>query len=78
MMAAVLAKGTTVIDNAACEPEVVNLAEALTQMGARVKGAGSSRLIIEGVSRLEPIAHDIIPDRIEGGTFLVAGAMTER
>jgi len=77
MMAAVLAKGTTVIENAAREPEVVNLAEALMRMGARVAGAGSSRLVIEGVQRLEPAAHDIIPDRIEGGTFLVAGAMTE-
>ncbi len=77
MMAAVLAKGTTVIENAACEPEVVNLADALTQMGAHVTGAGSSRLVIEGVPRLEPAAHDIIPDRIEGGTFLVAGAITE-
>ena len=77
MMAAVLAKGTTVIENAACEPEVVNLAEALTQMGARVAGAGSSRLVIDGVPRLEPVVHDIIPDRIEGGTFLVAGAMTD-
>jgi UDP-N-acetylglucosamine 1-carboxyvinyltransferase len=77
MMAAVLATGTTVIDNAACEPEVVDLAEALTQMGARLTGAGSSRIVIEGVSKLEPVAHDIIPDRIEGGTFLVAGAMTQ-
>lgn len=76
MMAAVLAEGTTVIENAACEPEVVNLAEALTRMGAHVAGAGSSRIVIEGVSRLEPAVHDIIPDRIEGGTFLVAGAMT--
>jgi UDP-N-acetylglucosamine 1-carboxyvinyltransferase len=77
MMAAVLATGTTVIDNAACEPEVVDLAEALTQMGARLTGAGSSRIVIEGVPKLEPVAHDIIPDRIEGGTFLVAGAMTQ-
>jgi UDP-N-acetylglucosamine 1-carboxyvinyltransferase len=76
MMAAVLAKGTTVIDNAAREPEVVDLAEALNQMGARVTGVGSSRIIIEGVPRLEPVVHDIIPDRIEGGTFLIAGAMT--
>jgi UDP-N-acetylglucosamine 1-carboxyvinyltransferase len=76
MMAAVLAKGTTIVENAACEPEVVNLADALTQMGAHVAGAGSSRLVIEGVPRLEPAVHDIIPDRIEGGTFLVAGAMT--
>jgi UDP-N-acetylglucosamine 1-carboxyvinyltransferase len=77
MMAAVLAKGTTVIDNAACEPEVVDLAEALTEMGARLTGVGSSRIVIEGVPQLEPVAHDIIPDRIEGGTFLVAGAMTQ-
>jgi UDP-N-acetylglucosamine 1-carboxyvinyltransferase len=76
MMAAVLAKGTTIIDNAACEPEVVNLAEALTQMGAHVAGAGSSRLVIEGVSQLRPAVHHVIPDRIEAGTFLVAGAMT--
>src|SRR5919108_1771416 len=65
MMAAALADGTTVIDNAAREPEVVDLAGALAQMGARVTGAGSSRMIIEGVPRLEPAAHDIIPDRIE-------------
>jgi UDP-N-acetylglucosamine 1-carboxyvinyltransferase len=76
MMAAVLAKGMTIIDNAACEPEVVDLAEALTQMGARVTGVGSPHIVIEGVPRLEPAAHDIIPDRIEAGTFLVAGAMT--
>jgi UDP-N-acetylglucosamine 1-carboxyvinyltransferase len=76
MMAAVLAKGMTIIDNAACEPEVVDLAEALMQMGARVTGAGSPHMVIEGVPRLEPAAHDIIPDRIEAGTFLVAGAMT--
>jgi UDP-N-acetylglucosamine 1-carboxyvinyltransferase len=77
MMAAALADGTTVIDNAAREPEVVDLAGALAQMGARVTGAGSSRMIIEGVPRLEPAAHDIIPDRIEAGTFLIAGAMTD-
>jgi UDP-N-acetylglucosamine 1-carboxyvinyltransferase len=76
MMAAVLAKGTTVVENAACEPEVVNLAEALRRMGADVRGAGSPRLVIEGVPRLEPAVHDIIPDRIEAGTFLVAGAIT--
>ncbi|HEX2279814.1 MAG TPA: UDP-N-acetylglucosamine 1-carboxyvinyltransferase [Candidatus Tectomicrobia bacterium] len=76
VMAAVLAKGTTVVENAACEPEVVNLAEALRRMGADVRGAGSPRLVIEGVPRLEPAVHDIIPDRIEAGTFLVAGAIT--
>jgi UDP-N-acetylglucosamine 1-carboxyvinyltransferase len=76
MMAAVLAEGTTIIENAAREPEVVDLAEALTQMGAQVTGAGSSRLVIEGVRQLEGVVHDIIPDRIEGGTFLVASAIT--
>jgi UDP-N-acetylglucosamine 1-carboxyvinyltransferase len=76
MMAAVLAKGTTVIENAACEPEVVNLAETLRRMGAYVRGAGSPRIVIEGVPHLEPAVHDIIPDRIEAGTFLVAGAIT--
>jgi UDP-N-acetylglucosamine 1-carboxyvinyltransferase len=76
MMAAVLAKGTTVIENAACEPEIVNLAEALTRMGASVLGAGTPHIVIEGVARLQPAVHDIIPDRIEGGTFLIAGAIT--
>jgi UDP-N-acetylglucosamine 1-carboxyvinyltransferase len=76
MMAAVLADGTTIIDNAAREPEVVDLADALSQMGARLTGAGGARIMIEGVPRLGPLIHDIIPDRIEAGTFLVAGAMT--
>lgn len=76
MMAAVLATGRTVIENAACEPEVIDLAQALNRMGARVAGAGSPWLHIDGVPHLEPAVHEIIPDRIEGGTFLVAGAMT--
>jgi UDP-N-acetylglucosamine 1-carboxyvinyltransferase len=76
MMAAALAEGMTVIDNAAREPEVVNLADALNRMGARVAGAGSARIVIEGVRELHPATHEIIPDRIEAGTFLVAGAMT--
>ncbi len=76
LMAAVVAEGMTILDNAAREPEVVNLAEALNRMGARVTGAGSSSITIEGVRRLEPAVHEIVPDRIEGGTFLVAGAMT--
>lgn len=76
MMAAALAEGRTVIENAAREPEVVDLAAALNRMGGRVSGAGTSRLVIEGVRRLEPIAYEIIPDRIEGGTLLIAGAMT--
>ncbi len=76
MMAATLAKGTTVIENAACEPEIVDLAEALTSMGARIKGAGSETLVIEGVTDLRPMRYDVMPDRIEAGTFLIAGAMT--
>jgi UDP-N-acetylglucosamine 1-carboxyvinyltransferase len=75
MMAAVLAEGTTVIEGAAQEPEVVDLANFLNKMGAKIEGAGSRRLIIEGVSELHGAEHDIIPDRIEAGTFLVAGAI---
>src|SRR6266498_4202342 len=76
MMAAVLAEGTTVIEGAAQEPEVVDLANFLTKMGAKIEGAGTRRLIIEGVEELHGVEHDIIPDRIEAGTFLVAGAIT--
>ena len=76
MMAATLADGVTVIENAAREPEVVDLADCLIAMGAKVKGAGSDVITIEGVTRLHGAAHDIIPDRIETGTYLVAGAMT--
>ncbi len=75
MMAAVLAEGTTVIEGAAQEPEVVDLANFLNKMGAKIEGAGTRRLIIEGVSELHGAEHDIIPDRIEAGTFLVAGAI---
>src|ERR1700704_5684057 len=75
MMAAVLAEGTTVIEDAACEPEVVDLANFLNKMGAKIEGAGTRRLIIEGVSELHGAEHDLIPDRIEAGTFLVAGAI---
>jgi len=75
MMAAVLAEGTTVIDSAAAEPEVVDLANFLNKMGAKIEGAGTRRLIIEGVAELHGAEHDIIPDRIEAGTFLVAGAI---
>jgi UDP-N-acetylglucosamine 1-carboxyvinyltransferase len=74
MMAAVLAEGTTVIEGAAQEPEVVDLANFLNKMGAKVEGAGTRRIIIEGVPELHGAEHDIIPDRIEAGTFLVAGA----
>jgi UDP-N-acetylglucosamine 1-carboxyvinyltransferase len=75
MMAAVLAEGTTVIEGAAQEPEVVDLANFLIKMGAKIEGAGTRRLIIEGVKELHGVEHDVIPDRIEAGTFLVAGAI---
>jgi UDP-N-acetylglucosamine 1-carboxyvinyltransferase len=76
MMAATLAKGTTVIENAAQEPEVVDLANCLNAMGAKVDGAGTSTIVIEGVERLHGTNYDVLPDRIETGTFLVAGAIT--
>jgi len=75
MMAAVLAEGTTVIDGAAEEPEVVDLANFLIAMGAKIEGAGTRRIIIEGVKELHGAQHEVIPDRIEAGTFLVAGAI---
>src|SRR5881398_408853 len=78
MMAAVLAEGTTVIEGAAQEPEVCDLADFLNKMGAKIEGAGTRRIIIEGVSELHGAEHDIIPDRIEAGTFLVAGAIAGR
>ncbi|HMM80361.1 MAG TPA: UDP-N-acetylglucosamine 1-carboxyvinyltransferase [Pyrinomonadaceae bacterium] len=76
MMAASLADGTTVIKNAAREPEIDDLAELLNKMGARIKGAGTSELTIEGVESLSGAEHTIIPDRIETGTFIVAAAIT--
>lgn len=76
MMAATLAEGTTVIENAAREPEVEDLANCLNAMGAQVSGAGTDTLVIEGVSQLRGCHYDVIPDRIETGTYLVAGAMT--
>jgi UDP-N-acetylglucosamine 1-carboxyvinyltransferase len=78
MMAAVLAKGTTVITGAACEPEVVDLADFLIAMGAKINGAGTPRIEIEGVSELGGVEHTVIPDRIEAGTFMVAGAMAAK
>jgi UDP-N-acetylglucosamine 1-carboxyvinyltransferase len=75
MMAAVLADGVTVIEGAALEPEVVDLATFLTKMGAKIEGAGTRRIIIEGVPALHGAEHRVIPDRIEAGTFLVAGAI---
>jgi len=76
MMAASLAKGITVIENAACEPEITDLADCLNAMGAKVSGAGTSVLEIEGVDSLHDAQHEIISDRIETGTYLVAGAIT--
>ena len=76
MMAACFAKGTTVIESAACEPEVGDLANFLNAMGANIKGIGSPRLVIEGVKELKPIRYKVIGDRIEAGTFMVAAAIT--
>jgi UDP-N-acetylglucosamine 1-carboxyvinyltransferase len=76
MMAATLAKGTTVIENAAREPEVVDLAHCLIAMGARIEGAGTDTITIEGVESLTGTHYDVLPDRIESGTFLVAAAIT--
>ena len=76
MMAAALASGTTVLENAAREPEVQDLATLLNRMGARIDGAGSDRIVIQGASTLHGAEHRIIPDRIETGTFLVAAAIT--
>ncbi len=75
MMAAVLAEGTTVIESAAAEPEVVDLANFLIKMGANIQGAGTRRIVIEGVEKLRGCNHTVIPDRIEAGTFMVAAAM---
>ena len=75
LMAATLARGQTLLDNCAQEPEVVDLAELLTRMGARIEGAGSKTIRVDGVERLHAATHRIIPDRIETGTFLAAGAL---
>jgi UDP-N-acetylglucosamine 1-carboxyvinyltransferase len=77
MMAAVLAKGTTQLKNAAKEPEIVNLAEVLADMGAKIQGAGTDTIVIEGVDRLNPVEATVIPDRIEAGTYMIAAGMTE-
>ena len=76
MMAAALAEGTTVIESAACEPEITDLAELLNTMGAHVSGQGTPRLVIEGVRKLGGAEHTVIPDRIEAGTFMAAAAVT--
>jgi UDP-N-acetylglucosamine 1-carboxyvinyltransferase len=76
MMAATLAEGTTTITNAAQEPEIVDLAELLNKAGAQISGAGTSTITIHGVSKLSGVEHEIIPDRIEAGTMLLAGLIT--
>jgi UDP-N-acetylglucosamine 1-carboxyvinyltransferase len=76
MMAATLAEGETVIENAAREPEVVDLAQCLTAMGARIHGAGTDKISVQGVERLRGTRYEVLPDRIESGTYLVAGAIT--
>ncbi len=76
MMAAVMARGTTIIENAAAEPEIVDLANFLNAMGARVRGAGSKFITIKGVEELNAVDYQVIPDRIETGTLLIAAAIT--
>jgi len=76
LTAATLAKGRTIIESAACEPEITDLANCLNKMGAKISGIGSPRLIIEGVKQLHPVEFEVIPDRIEAGTFMVAAAIT--
>ncbi|WP_455221889.1 UDP-N-acetylglucosamine 1-carboxyvinyltransferase [Kaarinaea lacus] len=76
MMAAALAKGTTLIENAAREPEIIDLANCLNKMGARIHGAGSATITIEGVDNLEGVEYNVLPDRIETGSYLVAGAIS--
>ena len=77
IMAAALAEGTTLIENAAQEPEIVDLANFLNKMGARIKGAGTDNIKVEGVSRLKGVSHHVIPDRIEAGTFMIGAAITK-
>jgi len=77
LLAAVLGEGETVIENAAIEPEVSELASSLQKMGAKIKGAGTDRIKITGVKKLKPVEYSVIPDRIEAGTFMVASAMTK-
>lgn len=76
LMAAVLTKGKTVLDNCAMEPDVVDLGNFLIKMGAKISGLGTERIEVEGVKKLQPVTYSVIPDRIEAGTFLIAGAAT--
>ncbi|MFH1874888.1 MAG: UDP-N-acetylglucosamine 1-carboxyvinyltransferase [Pseudomonadota bacterium] len=77
MMAACLAKGKTVLENAAREPEVIDLANYLNKMGAKVKGAGTDKIVIQGVKELKPSSHTVMPDRIEAATLIIAAALTQ-
>ena len=77
MMAATLTKGVTIIENAACEPEVIDLATFLMKMGAKIKGHTTHRMIIEGVKKLHGAEHSVIPDRIEAGTYMLVAAITK-
>src|ERR1700743_3662407 len=76
LMAATLADGETILENAAREPEVVDLANFLIAMGAKISGAGTDRIVIEGVPKLHGVHYEVLPDRIEAGTYLVAGTIT--
>jgi UDP-N-acetylglucosamine 1-carboxyvinyltransferase len=76
LMAAVLAKGVTTLNNAACEPEVTDLAQFLVKMGAEIKGIGTNKLVVTGVKKLKGVEYSVIPDRIEAGTYLAAAAVT--
>jgi UDP-N-acetylglucosamine 1-carboxyvinyltransferase len=76
MMAATLADGETILENAAREPEVVDLANFLIAMGAKIQGAGTDKIVVQGVKRLRGTTYEVLPDRIEGGTYLLAGAIT--
>ena len=77
MMAATLADGTTVLENAAREPEVVDLAACLIKMGAKIEGAGTDTIMIDGVKELRPLSYKVMPDRIEAATFMIAAAITD-
>jgi len=77
MMAATLAEGTTELHNAACEPEIVDLADLLNKAGAKIKGAGTETIVIDGVTSLHGVNHEVIPDRIEAGTLIIAAAITK-
>src|ERR1700739_16017 len=76
LRAAALARGTTIITNAACEPEIADVADCLNKMGARIAGAGTPRIVVEGVEKLHRARHTVLPDRIEDGTYAMAVAMT--